>query len=179
MCVSYEVPPLGLILGTKCVFAREYVRHRYLHTGVYTQWCTVVCCLGTKLHTVTTDIVSQTEVLKCATIPIHCRKSKMLLLESLTKVTKSSPSCTTLVSSPDMHGLWVTAKEQLPPSGQLQVKHARLLNCIVSFSHLWSSVVLMWCEWRWGSSLSVLRQERVFPVCQSFRKHGLAQTFSP
>ena len=46
-----------------------YVKLGYLHTGVRD----VNLWRGTKLLSVTTDTVSWTEVLKCATIPRHCR----------------------------------------------------------------------------------------------------------
>lgn len=61
-----------------CVFVRMcvcvFVKLGYLHTGVHadkralsgTLWRTKLLCL-------TTDTVSWTEVLKCATIPRHCR----------------------------------------------------------------------------------------------------------
>lgn len=52
-----------------CLRVCMYVKLGYLHTGVHD----VNLWWGTKLLSVTTDTVSWTEVLKCATIPRHCR----------------------------------------------------------------------------------------------------------
>lgn len=75
--VSYEVPPLGLV--RRNVWMGVCVCVCMLSLGTCTQVCTLTkvhevnLWWGTKLLSVTTDTVSWTEVLKCATIPRHCR----------------------------------------------------------------------------------------------------------